>query len=862
MTRLGYTGLQLERELLERTVATMVLVAGVLSAFPGFVEAQRQPVLRQIKVPHSYYYREMYLPQLTSGPSSVTWSPDGQELIYSMQGSLWRQRIGSREARQLTAGPSYDYQPDWSPDGRAVVYASYRGDAVELRLLDLTSGSDRALVADGAVNVEPRWSPDGKRVAYVSTAYQGRWHIFLTTPGGIDQSGAMERITEDHAGGLPRYYYGAYDQYLSPTWSPDGKDLIFISNRGRIWGSGGFWRMPARAGAELRQLHYEETTWKARPDWSRDGKRVVYSSYLGTQWHQLWIMTAEGGDPFQLTYGTGDATAPRWSPDGRRIAYISNAGGNTVLEIVEIPGGLSRQIRASKRIYRAPVGELRIIVTDKAAGRKTPARISITGADGRSYGPDDAWLHADDGFDRSERRFEYGYFHSAGLSHVTAPAGVVEVEVSHGPEFRAQRRSIKVVPDSVVEVRFVLDRLRDMPAAGWFSGDLHVHMNYGGAYRNTPRRLRQQAEAEDLHVVENLIVNKEGRVPDVDYFSGTPDPVSSRATLIAHGQEYHTSYWGHTGLLGLVRNLILPGYAGYVNTGAASLHPTNAAVMDLAHEQGALTGYVHPFDVYPEPGDTSKPLTHELPVDVALGKVDYYEALGFVDDYEATAKVWYQLLNCGFRLPAGAGTDAMANFASLRGPVGMNRVFVKSGGPLDHRRWLAALKRGRSFATNGPLLGFQLGGKDVGDELKLPAGGRTLTARISLRSFVPIDQLEIIGNGKVVSQVPLTGDRTTISTTVSLPVSTSGWYLLRARGKGSAYPVLDVYPYATTSPIYVIVGEQPIRSRADAEYFIAWIDRLEAGAASSDSWNSNEEKHATLETIRSARREFMRRRDQ
>ena len=76
-------------------------------------------------------------------------------------------------------------------------------------------------------------------------------------------------------------------------------------------------------------------------------------------------------------------------------------------------------------------------------------------------------------------------------------------------------------------------------------------------------------------------------------------------------------------------------------------------------------------------------------MDVALGKVDYYEALGFVDDYVATARVWYQLLNCGFRLPAGAGTDAMANFASLRGPVGLNRVFVKSGTPLDQRRWLA-----------------------------------------------------------------------------------------------------------------------------------------------------------------------------
>ncbi len=45
-----------------------------------------------------------------------------------------------------------------------------------------------------------------------------------------------------------------------------------------------------------------------------------------------------------------------------------------------------------------------------------------------------------------------------------------------------------------------------MRALGWKSGDLHVHMNYGGAYRNTPSRLAFQARAEDLDVVENLIV--------------------------------------------------------------------------------------------------------------------------------------------------------------------------------------------------------------------------------------------------------------------------------------------------------------------------------------------------------------------
>jgi dipeptidyl aminopeptidase/acylaminoacyl peptidase len=833
---------------------TLALILPIL-LLPGLLAAQREPVLRQIKVPHSYYYREMYLPQATSGPSALTWSPDGQELIYSMQGMLWRQRLGSKEARQLTRGPGYAYQPDWSPDGRSVAYAVYTGAAIDLRLLDLSSGESRPLLADGSVNLEPRWSPDGRRLAFVSSTFEGRWHIFVAPLTG-DTLGPAERITEDRNSELPRYFYGVYDQYLSPSWSPDGKDLIFISNRNHIWGSGGFWRMPASPGAAPRELRFEETTWKARPDWSRDGKRVVYSSYLGRQWHQLWLMTSEGGDPLQLTYGDGDATAARWSPDGKRIAYISNQTGNTGLYLVEIPGGDIQRLAVERRIYSEPVGRLALTVVEAATGRAVPARVSVQGPDGRSFAPDDAWRYADDGFDRRERSLEYGYFHTRGSSVVTAPAGTVTIEVSHGPEYRVVRRSVTLRPESTTPVRIVLDRLVDLPASGWYSADLHVHMNYGGTYRNDPATLAFQARAEDLHVVENLIVNKEGRIPDVAYFTGRPDPVSTPTTLIVHDQEYHTSFWGHSGLLGLRRNLVLPGYAGYTNTAAASLAPTNAAVFDQAHAQDAVTGYVHPFDSYPNPQDSTKPLTHELPVDVALGKVDYYEAIGFVDDYEATARVWYQLLNCGFRLPAGAGTDAMANFASLRGPVGMNRVFAKVTGPLNHRRWLAALKAGRTFATNGPLLGFTLEGREPGSDLVLGNRTRELHARVNLTSNVPVDHLEIVRNGQVLMEIPLTGDRTRISTSVRLPVRGSGWYLVRARGNGPSYPILDVYPYATTSPIYVTVARQPIRSPKDASYFVAWISRLEAAALANKDWNTEEEKASTLASIRQARAEF------
>src|SRR4051812_33456451 len=103
------------------------LIGSIAVATPAL--AQREPVLKQIKVPHPYYFREMYLPQVTSGPGSAAWSPDGHELIYAMQGTLWRQRVGTAEARQLTDGPGYDSQPDWSPDGRSVVYAAYENDA-------------------------------------------------------------------------------------------------------------------------------------------------------------------------------------------------------------------------------------------------------------------------------------------------------------------------------------------------------------------------------------------------------------------------------------------------------------------------------------------------------------------------------------------------------------------------------------------------------------------------------------------------------------------------------------------------------------------------------------------------------------
>ena len=84
-------------------------------------------------------------------------------------------------------------------------------------------------------------------------------------------------------------------------------------------------------------------------------------------------------------------------------------------------------------------------------------------------------------------------------------------------------------------------------------------MNYGGVYRNTPTDLVAQESAENLFLVENLVVNKEQRIPDIAYFRTTPDPASIPNHWLLHGQEFHTSYWGHLGLLNLTHNFLLTG---------------------------------------------------------------------------------------------------------------------------------------------------------------------------------------------------------------------------------------------------------------------------------------------------------------
>jgi hypothetical protein len=171
--------------------------------------------------------------------------------------------------------------------------------------------------------------------------------------------------------------------------------------------------------------------------------------------------------------------------------------------------------------------------------------------------------------------------------------------------------------------------------------------------------------------------------------------------------------------------------------------------------------------------------------------------------------------------------------------------------------WLTAIKAGRTFATNGPLLHFSLAERPIGGEVRLEKK-QEVRFSSTMNSIVPIDHLQIVCNGKVAQELALNPDRTSANVDGSLELSESGWCVLRAFSDKAEYPILDLYPYATTSPIYVTIAGTPTHNLDDAAYFVKWIDRLIAGAESNTSWNIDAEKQSVLSTLQQARDKYAR----
>lgn len=724
------------------------------------------------------------------GAISPRLSPDGTTAVFSCQGALWRIPREGGEMRRLTSGKGFDVEPAWSPDGKKIAYI-HHGSGL-LHLIDAATGAPLELPRRILVPGKLYFHPDGRRIL-----------------GHLRDGSAQSLAWIDLESGRTRPVLDPPQRTPVFALSPAGDRIAYATTQDRPGEQGGndgpqadLWIVPAEGGEARKLVRFRSRIFDLW--WAPGG--LYASSDLGGAHNDLWWIPLDDPERARrLTSGQADEDSPTTSADGRWLLYTDNRENATALVVRDTASGDERPVRVTGLDFGAPSGRVRISLVDARTGQPVVARVSLQHSGGKYAAPPGA-LYRVLGEDL--------HFYARGEAEFAVPAGSWHLHAFRGLEVKPAHRAFEVRAGEVASVRVPLERWTDPSSRGWWSGENHIHANYGyGAWYNTPDTMRLQVEGEGLHVANFMVANSDtDGVFDREFFRGAPDPLSSREHVLYWNEEFRATLWGHLTLVNL-KHLVEPIFTGFKDTTNPWDVPTNADIADHAHLQGGHVNYTHPAANAADPY-LSAYSAKSLPVDVALGKID---SLDINWSYEPTLGLWYRLLNCGFRLPASAGSDCFLNRIWSRLP-GSDRAYVQVDGEFAYEAWVRGLKAGRSFVTNGPILELTADGKRLGETIELAAPG-TVAVRARAVHAAALERVELVQNGAVVLAGRLSDDTLEGTIEADVKIDRSGWLSFRAFGRGRIQ--------AHTSPVYLKVAGAPLRSRPDAEYFLRWIDRLE-----------------------------------
>ncbi|MDQ3987264.1 MAG: hypothetical protein M3280_12310 [Actinomycetota bacterium] len=233
--------------------------------------------------------------------SRIEWSPHGNEMSFDagQEGggeivvvhtrSMRRRTVFSDDPNGSYVGPQ---TPDWSPDGRHVVFATAWGDLFVVG----SDGSEaqRIATSKGRDTYKwPAWSPDGEGIAFTCECPRSRRGLYVIKPDGSD----LRRVTP----GLAH----------QPDWSPRGEWLAFS---GGSRGTPQIYVVTAEGGKKRRLT---ETPENFDPTWSPDGRYIAFESNRNGN-AEIYVITKRGQGETRLTRNPASDFAPAWEPRRER----------------------------------------------------------------------------------------------------------------------------------------------------------------------------------------------------------------------------------------------------------------------------------------------------------------------------------------------------------------------------------------------------------------------------------------------------------------------------------------------------------------------------------------------------------------
>ena len=445
---------------------------------------------------------------------------------------------------------------------------------------------------------------------------------------------------------------------------------------------------------------------------------VTYAAGVTTPFTTAW--DRNGGEG----YGVSSDITPETGPGMRRVTFrldrarFSNQGVQSTDFAVGARNGTIALCdvtiaRSNTTAAPAALGRLHLEVKDTPSSKAMPARVGLYAANGRMPLPSEQavavhryadlarmqWVNRRAVWPSDNRQF----FYISGAYDAPVPAGVYDLVITRGPEFRAYRGKIEVTANATTTSTIVLDRYADMPAAGWYSGESHIHLP---RQKTDDLDVWAQLAAEDIHV-SNLL--EMGNITTTYYRQptwGKPGIFGRDGYFLVPGQEDPRT--------------VMRGHTIHWNVGEHQHHEDTFfryhTVFEKTRATGALTGYAHLGELFNG--------QRGLATDVPFGLVEFIEVL---QGGRLNSEIWYRFLNLGYRISPVGGADY-----PYFGPTlpGVERTYVKVDGTLSPETWFSSFRRGHVFVSNGPLLDFTVNGKMMGDELRGAEGHEAQRERV------------------------------------------------------------------------------------------------------------------------------------
>jgi hypothetical protein len=457
--------------------------------------------------------------------------------------------------------------------------------------------------------------------------------------------------------------------------------------------------------------------------------------------------------------------------------------------------------------------QVHLRINEAATGQPTPVRLRITDAVGTYFAPYGRLTDFATGVNQNVGgNVQIGakkWAYIDGTCEIMLPPGILHIEISKGPEYKPIDEAITLHAGKL-SLRFTIERWSDMRKQGWHSGDTRVHFL-------SPDAVLLEGQAEDIAVVnllakETTVEDPFGKaqpaIPNILSFSGQSFARQSGACGVAVNTQNVHPELGSLGLLHCHRAVYPLQFGGPHGKDDWTLGDW----CDQCHRKNGLVVWTNPQH------QTEDFLYGEALAELVLGKVDAFE-LTFWEDSPFDALVdYYRLLEAELAVPLVGASGKESNGL----PLGAMRTYayVPASQEFSYRAWIEAVRAGRTFVSNGPLLHVTINGEVPSASWSFAGSTHPLRIRAEASSVFPFEHLELLWNGAIIENVLGSPSQTGVYRTAlerELAIERSGWLAVRCRGD-TPLPSRPAPQrvFAHTSPIAVRVPQSPGWAKADS----------------------------------------------